>query len=167
MGLAKRTEYKCWGQGPRGEKVSPWSPQGRDLRIPDLKVREEEVHHHPLQRAAPPEEKTGEQSWWVSTLVALATSSHTHTGGWLWKHLALAQGFLAQEESLQFSSPPWWSANSGYFDEGILLSQRTRTCPCSDQVLPVKTMTHGLACGPIWTAESRLWKRMGGGAGRA
>lgn len=51
MGLAKRTENKCWGQGHEEE---------RNLKTLDLKVREEGVHHH-FRKSSAPEGKTGEQ----------------------------------------------------------------------------------------------------------
>lgn len=72
MGLAKRTENKCWGQGHEEE---------RDLKTLDLKVREEGVHHHPLERAAPLRERLGNNlEGEHPSLAALATSSHTHMG---------------------------------------------------------------------------------------
>lgn len=57
--------------------------------------------------------------------------------------------------------------SSGCFDEGILLFQGTRTCPCSDQVFPVKTMTKGLSGSLVLDGRGQAGKRMGGGAGRA
>lgn len=72
MGLAKRTENKCWGQGHDEE---------RDLKTLDLKVREEGVHHHPLERVAPLRERLGNNlEGEHPSLAALATSSHTHMG---------------------------------------------------------------------------------------
>lgn len=60
MGLAKRTENKCWGQGHEERlPLLGHLKEERDLKTLDLKVREEGVHHHPLERAAPLRERLG------------------------------------------------------------------------------------------------------------
>lgn len=78
------------------------------------------------------------------SLVALATSFHTHMGigsgnTWPWP------GLLGTRTVTAGLISSLVVANSGCFDEGILLSQGTRTCSWSDQVFPVKTMTKDLA----------------------
>lgn len=156
MGLAKRTENKCWGQGHEEE---------RDLKTLDLKVREEGVHHHPLERAVPLRERLGNNHEGEHpSLAALATSSHTHMG---METLGPGPGLLGTRTVTAGLISSLVVANSGCFDEGILLSQGTRTYSWSDQVFPVKTMTKGLAGSLVLGSRGQAGEENGGGAGRA